>query len=51
MFPYLFFHLKKMSGLKTKATRKQEAPQLFVDSRMESVFEVLETLMLESDGK
>lgn len=51
MLLYLFFHLEEMSGLKTKATRNQEASQLSVDARMESVFEVSETLMLEPDGK
>lgn len=30
MLPYLFFHLEEMSELETKATGKQEAPQLSV---------------------
>lgn len=51
MLPYIFFHLKEMSGLEIKATRKQEASQLSVDARMESVFEVSETPMSEPDGK
>lgn len=37
MLSYLFFHLKEMSGLQTKATRKQEAPQLSVNARLVSL--------------
>lgn len=33
------FHLKEISGLKTHTTRKQEAPQLSVNARMEIVFD------------
>lgn len=32
-----------MLGVETKATRKQEVPQLFVDKRMENIFEVLDS--------
>ena len=43
ILPYLFSHLKEMLGVETKATRKQEVPQLFVDKRMENIFEVLDS--------
>lgn len=40
---HLFFFLKELLRLETKAARKQKAPQLSIDARMESVFETLET--------
>lgn len=40
MLPYLFFHLKETSGLETKVTWKQEAPQLSFDARIECLWSI-----------
>lgn len=49
----MFSHFNTLSifHLKEYPMRKKEAAQLSKDARIESVFEVLEILMLEPDGE